>query len=406
VSRPLLKIEPLLQARSDRAISKGGLMYRTWLLFVTALLLGLSGCRASANSEGTLFVSGRIDGDTVDISARRPGRVVEITVREGDNVEAGQVLAVISSEQDEASHAQQVARIAAGQHKVAVLQRELATYAERIRQAQLFVEQAQTNAPAQVKEAEANLATSKAALARSEAELKQSQVDAERFAPLAKAGAVSEQVVDQYNTKLQVSEAAADASRKQVAAAEASLQSARAQLHEPPIKEADRRTLERQVDQLKAQIAAAKSDVDADKAELERIQANLNDLRIVAPMAGTILTRAAEPGRVVAVGQTVLTMVDLHKLYLRGFVPEGNVGRVKVGQAAVVYLDSNPKEGISAEVIRVDPQVMFTPENTYFKDDRVKQVMGVKLGLRGAYGFAKPGMPADGSIQVGNLDGR
>jgi len=381
-------------------------MYRTSLLLVTTLLLGLSGCRASANSEGTLFVSGRIDGDTVDISARRPGRVVEITVREGDNVEAGQVLAVISSEQDEASHAQQVARIAASQHKVAVLQRELATYAEKIRQAQLYVEQAQTNAPAQVKEAEANLATSKAALARSEAELKQSQVDAERYAPLAKAGAVSAQVVDQYNTKLQVSEAATDASRKQVAAAEASLQSAQAQLHDPPIKEADRRTLERQVDQLKAQIAAAKSDVDADKAELERIQANLNDLRIVAPIAGTILTRAAEPGRVVAVGQTVLTMVDLHKLYLRGFIPEGNVGQVKVGQAAVVHLDSNPKEGISAEVIRVDPQVMFTPENTYFKDDRVKQVMGVKLGLRGGYGYAKPGMPADGSIQVGNADGR
>jgi HlyD family secretion protein len=402
----LLKIEPLLQARSDRAISKGGLMYRTCLLFVTTLLLGLSGCRASANSEGTLFVSGRIDGDTVDISARRAGRVVEIAVREGDNVEAGQLLAVISSDQDEASHAQQVARIAAGQHKVVVLQRELATYAEKIRQAQLYVEQAQTNAPAQVKEAEANLATSKAALARSEAELKQSQVDAERYAPLAKQGAVSAQVVDQYNTKLQVSEAATDASRKQVAAAEASLQSAQAQLNEPPIKEANRRTLEREVDQLKAQIAAAKSDVDADKAELDRIQANLNDLRIVAPIAGTILTRAAEPGRVVSVGQTVLTMVDLHKLYLRGFIPEGNVGQVKVGQAAVVYLDSNPKEGISAEVIRVDPQVMFTPENTYFKDDRVKQVMGVKLGLRGAYGYAKPGMPADGSIQVGSSDGR
>jgi HlyD family secretion protein len=94
-------------------------------------------------------------------------------------------------------------------------------------------------------------------------------------------------------------------------------------------------------------------------------------------------------------------MVDLQKLYLRGFVPEGDVGRVKVGQQAKIYLDSNPKEGIPAEVIRIDPQVMFTPENTYFKDDRVKQVMGLKLGLKGAYGYAKPGMPADGEIQIG-----
>jgi len=64
-------------------------------------------------------------------------------------------------------------------------------------------------------------------------------------------------------------------------------------------------------------------------------------------------------------------------------------------------MDSRPKEAIPAEVIRIDPQVMFTPENTYFKDDRVKQVMGVKLGLRGASGFAKPGMPADGLISIG-----
>jgi HlyD family secretion protein len=94
-------------------------------------------------------------------------------------------------------------------------------------------------------------------------------------------------------------------------------------------------------------------------------------------------------------------MVDLKKLYLRGFVPEGAIGKVKVGQQAEVYLDSNPKQGIPAEVIRVDPEAMFTPENTYFKEDRVKQVLGLKLGLRGGYGYAKPGMPADGRIQVG-----
>jgi HlyD family secretion protein len=94
-------------------------------------------------------------------------------------------------------------------------------------------------------------------------------------------------------------------------------------------------------------------------------------------------------------------MVDLKKLYLRGFVPEGAIGKVKVGQQAEVYLDSNPKQSIPAEVIRVDPEAMFTPENTYFKEDRVKQVLGLKLGLQGAYGYAKPGMPADGRIQVG-----
>ena len=57
-------------------------------------------------------------------------------------------------------------------------------------------------------------------------------------------------------------------------------------------------------------------------------------------------------------------------------------------------------EPIAAYVLRIDPQATFTPENTYFRDDRVKQVVGVKLQLKGGIGFAKPGMPADGEILV------
>jgi HlyD family secretion protein len=161
-------------------------------------------------------------------------------------------------------------------------------------------------------------------------------------------------------------------------------------------------TLLREADELREQVASAQADVEVDRGALRKIEADLADLTISAPITGTILTRSAEPGKVIQPGQTILTMVDLKKLYLRGFVPEGAIGKVKVGQQAEVYLDSNPKQGIPAELIRVDPEAMFTPENTYFKEDRVKQVLGLKLGLRGAYGYAKPGMPADGRIQVGS----
>ncbi|MDQ2945701.1 MAG: HlyD family secretion protein, partial [Acidobacteriota bacterium] len=90
--------------------------------------------------------------------------------------------------------------------------------------------------------------------------------------------------------------------------------------------------------------------------------------------------------------------LDLGKVYLRGFIPEGQIGKVKLGQSAHVYLDSDINRPVDATVARIDPAATFTPENTYFRDDRVKQVVGVKLQLRGATGFAKPGMPADGEI--------
>jgi HlyD family secretion protein len=373
-------------------------MKRTWALLPITVLV-LSGCNRNSD-DGTVFVSGRIDGDTVDISSKIAGRIVNLNVREGDTVKADQVLAWLSSPQEEAIRDTQKARIVADQRVLDQLQRQLTTYDEKIKQAQIYEVQAEADSPGQVKQAEANIAAAKADLARWEAELEQVQVDSKRYPPLAKTGAVAIQVAEQYETKEKVAEASVEASRKQVAAAEAALERAQAQMHNVAIKAGDRLTLEKQVDELKAQIAGARADVDADRAALRKIEADLADLTIRAPIDGTILTRSAEPGRVIQPGQTILTMVDLHKLYLRGFVPEGVVGRLKVGQRAQVYLDSNPKEAIQAEVIRIDPEVMFTPENTYFKEDRVKQVLGLKLGLRGAYGYAKPGMPADGRIQL------
>lgn len=337
-------------------------MNQKWIFPCMVLLLAVAGCSRttkSAESEGKLFVSGRIDGDTVDISSKREGKIVEIMVREGDTVQAGQPLARIYSPQDEAQVDAQKANVVEDERKV---------------------EEAESAGPARVALAEANLAASQAEYVRWQAELKQAELDAKRYPPLVETGAASAQTADQQLTKLKVAQASTDAAHKQVLAAEASLQQAKAQLQ---------------------QIATTKANLTSSRAQLRRFQANVSDLTITAPITGTILTRSAEPGRVIAAGQTILTMVDLSKLYLRGFVPEGSIGKVKVGQQAEVYLDSNPKEAVPAEVIRIDPQVMFTPENTYFKDDRVKQVMGVKLGLKGAYGLAKPGMPADGKIQVG-----
>jgi len=117
-----------------------------------------------------------------------------------------------------------------------------------------------------------------------------------------------------------------------------------------------------------------------------------------APFAGTVATRTAEPGEVVVAGTPIVTLLDLSQVYLRAFVPEGQIGRVKVGQPARVFLDSAPGKPIEAFVSRVDPTASFTPENTYFREDRVKQVVGVKLQLEGATGYGKPGMPADGEI--------
>jgi HlyD family secretion protein len=156
----------------------------------------------------------------------------------------------------------------------------------------------------------------------------------------------------------------------------------------------------KQITQQQAEIAAANAGADQARAQLREAVENRRDLIVAAPFDGTITTRSAEPGEVVTAGTPVVTMLDLTKVYLRGFIPIGVIGRVKVGQPARVYLDSDPDRPIEAYVSRIDPEATFTPENIYFRDERVKQVIGVKLQLKAGFGFAKPGMPADGEILV------
>src|SRR5947209_455542 len=174
-------------------------MRKAWLLSGFILLV-ISSCRPTAQPTGSLFVSGRIDGDSVDISSKIPGRIVELMVREGDTVKADQIIARLDSPQQEAIRDTQMARIVSGQRRIEQLQRQLPTYEERIKQSEIYEGQAELDAPAQVAHAEASLAAAHAELVRWEEELRQAHADAERYSPLAKTGAVSVQIVDQYAT--------------------------------------------------------------------------------------------------------------------------------------------------------------------------------------------------------------
>jgi HlyD family secretion protein len=211
---------------------------------------------------------------------------------------------------------------------------------------------------------------------------------------------VAEQEARRAASAEEAQAAVVTAARRQVEAARGALTAARANLVNPAIRSSQVAAVQGQILQAEADIVAAQAEAERARAQLDEARANRQDLKIVAPFAGTVVTRTAEPGEVVMAGTPIITLVNLGEVYLRAFVPEGQIGRVRVGQPARVYLDSAPSTPLDAAVIRNDPQASFTPENTYFREDRVRQVVGVKLGLRRGDGFAKPGMPADGEILV------
>lgn len=353
-----------------------------------------------AEPPGVILVSGRIEGDDAAVAAKTAGRIREITVREGDPVQAGQVIATLDDEQIRARERQAVAAVRQAEARVRLAQHQIAVLEEALRQSRLGVDQARVDAQGRVNEAEARLAASEAQLAQAEAAHAQARWDREALGRLFERELVAEQEARRAQHNEEAQAAVVAAARRQVEAARGSLTAARASLVNPAIRSSQAAAVEGQILQARADIAAAQADAERASAQLEEAQANRRDLHVVAPFAGTVATRTAEPGEVVVAGTPVVTLVNLAEVYLRAFVPEGQIGRVRVGQPARVYLDSAPATPIEARVSRVDPEAAFTPENTYFREDRVKQVVGVKLQLDGAVGFAKPGMPADGEILV------
>jgi HlyD family secretion protein len=350
--------------------------------------------------ENIVSLSGRIEGDDSAVSPKASGRIVELNFREGDSVKAGDVIAVLDDQQIKAREEQARAAVTQAEARVRAAASQIAILEEQLQQSQLETEQSKVDAEGRVRQAEAELAAAEAQLAQQEASLKLAIFDREAYTRLAKTGAVSARQEEQAVTTAQTQEAAVAAARRRVEAAKAAVKVAQATLANPSIRTSQSAAVRGQIAQQRAEIASSQADAERARAQLREALANRADLTVVAPFDGTIATRSAEPGEVVQPGTVLVTILDLRKVYLRGFVPEGQIGKVKVGQAARVYLDSNPNAPLEAYVSRVDPEATFTPENTYFREDRVKQVVGVKLQLKGGVGFAKPGMPADGEILV------
>ena len=461
--------------------------------------------RPAPQPANVIAVSGRIEGDDSEVASKPGGRILEITVREGDSVQSGQLIAVVDDAQvkareDQARDAlqQAEAQIPAQQDQIAVLReqldqsqlavgqarldtrgkvsqaaqqviaadanileaeakvrsanREIAVLQQQREQSRLAIDQARLDSQGRVSQAAQQVAAAEASLAQAKAQHQQAETDAQRYTHLAEEGAVSKQMAEQARTNEQSLRASATAAQKQVKAARGALETStsnltnpavrrsqeaasqeqilgaradlvaaeatlkemkamrgaaaagaiatNADLANPAVRRSQKAAVERQIAQAQATLAAAQATMKQASAKLAEAQADRRDLRVLAPFDGIIATRVAEPGEVLAPGTTVVTMVDLSKVYLRGFIPEGQIGRVRVGQKARVYLDSAPTKPVEAFVSRIDPEASFTPENTYFRNDRVMQVVGVKLQVKEAIGYAKPGMPADGDVLV------
>jgi HlyD family secretion protein len=394
--------------------------------------------------------SGTIEATEVQIAAKIPGRVSQVLVDSGQTVRAGQVVIRLDTQELDAQLAQAAATLTAA--RVRVSQAEAALRAQRTqaaasiaqadaaqRAAEVRVPQAGVAATLTEQQWEQQVAQARAAVAMAEAaqaaaaagrvavsaNLKRAQDDLARASALYRDGAISTQSVDAARSAVDVlaaqeraaaaQEAAAArqteqaraglaqvlASRAQVTIRRQDVSVAQAQQAQARAAAAGARSARDLVAQREQDVAAAQAAVAQAEAALRYAQAQQANATLISPLDGVVLSRNIEPGEVVAAGTSLLTIGDVRTVWLRIFVAEQSLGRLKVGQRGDVYVDAFPGRAFGGRVTEIASQAEFTPRNVQTKQERVKLVFAVRVTLDNRDGLLKPGMPADARIHTG-----
>ncbi|SKA16465.1 HlyD family secretion protein [Consotaella salsifontis] len=277
--------------------------------------------------------NGRIEATEIDVAAKTAGRVEEITVNDGDFVDAGQVLARLDTETLDAQRREAAANL---------------------KRARIGVETAEH----QVRQQEAQKEAADALVEQRKAELDSADKSFTRAEELVRKNAASVQQLDNATATLASAKAALAAAEAEVAAAEAAISTAQ------------------------SGVVSARAEVEAAEATLERIDASIADTSLRAPRAGRVQYRVVQPGEIVGAGSAILNLVDLKDVYMTFFLPTEAAGKVAVDSEVRLVLDAAPQFVVPASVSYVADVAQFTPKTVETAEERQKLTFRVKARVR------------------------
>ncbi|MGA7255662.1 MAG: efflux RND transporter periplasmic adaptor subunit [Terracidiphilus sp.] len=297
-----------------------------------------------------LHLIGTVDANEVEVSSKIMGRVQQLLVQEGDQVQAGQLIAVIESQDLAAAEA-------AAQANVASERQKLNETVETERQTKGEVSSATLNSEAQVSAAEA-------ALEQARANLDKQKADTTRTVALAKQGIMSEQSSDEAVASLEADQAAVDSARHNVAAAQAALEQARA--HELQAVAAART------------VASTREAVTNARFLAQQASVEVGYSRVYAPVTGKVEVWAARQGEVVTAGQPIVTIMDLSQTWVYAPLPETEADAVKLGDPLRVVMPSG--DAVEGKVIAKAAEADFATQRD-INGGRKRDIKTVEIKL-------------------------
>lgn len=310
-------------------------------LFVGIVAL-CSGCDRRPAAGAELILSGNIEVVDAQLGFKIPGRVVDRPVFEGDQVKAGQLVARL----DDVDQVQQLA----------VRRAELAG-AEAVL--------AELEAGARPQE----IASAQAAVRSAEAELERARLDFERQDELLRNAAISRREFELAQAQVRVAEARAADTRERLKL-----------VREGPRVET---------------IAQARARVQQARAAVDVAETQVAHTRLHSPVGGTVVSHNVEVGEYVSPGTPVVTVADLSQVWVRTYLDQTELGRLKHGQKVSVRTDAFPERTFEGTIGFISSEAEFTPKTVQTAKERVKLVFRIKVDIANPKGELKPGMAAD-----------
>jgi HlyD family secretion protein len=337
---------------------RGKTFFRIGGILVVAAGLGLVWLQVGPASRktdelGRIEATGTIEATEVDVAGEVGGKVVVLAVDEGTRIERGGLVAKLDTSQLEAEVHRAEAALAAARSSLRDLQ--AGARSQELEQGRAGVE----------------LAKAKLALEES---------DWRRANSLFEQGIISENQRDAALANRDVSQRQYDVAVEQLRLLEAGARPDR--------------------------IEAAHAEVKQAEAALQLARVRLDKSTISSPITGTVLVKDVEEGEVVSPGMPIVTIADLDDMWVKIYIDEVDVGKVKLGQAAAVLVDAFPSREFAGQVTYISDEAEFTPKNIQTREDRVRLVFAVKVGINNAGGLLKPGMYADILIDTVSPDSR
>jgi len=393
-------------------------MKKRLLIIIPLLLIASAGAVVYRYFTGfdddlALMFSGNIEVTEAQMSFRIPGRLQERLVEEGDSVSIDQPLARMENTDQTIAVAQAEASLAHARAVLAELeagsrQEEIARSEARVLQVRHRLSELQNGSRAEdIETARAELDRAVAAEESAIVLLNRAQNEYDRYNRLIKSNAVSKDIVEdflaRYNTSQnQVKEAQA---RSRIAAQQFRLLEAGPRIEQI-------RQAEAELQQAEAEFALIKAgprveSIDQARAQVQGAEEGVNQARqqlayteLSSPMKAVVLSVAAEPGEYLNPSSPVLTLGRMEKPWLRAYVHERALGRIKLNQEVDVSTDSFPDKIYKGRISFISSQAEFTPKTVQTFEERVKLMYRIKVALDNPDNELKPGMPADGVVSL------